>query len=140
MERLIKIGKINPKHASQIEYSRLGIGFEKLDRDVFDPEKAYDKLAAIGVKWVRIQSGWAKTESVKGQYDFSWLDKIVDNLIKRGLIPWMCLCYGNGLYDENAKNVFGAVGCPPIHSSEAKEAWSSYVKATVKHFKNRINY
>ena len=57
MERLIKIGEVEKKHSSTVNHSRIGIGFEKLDRDVFDPEKAYDKVAAIGVKWVRIQSG-----------------------------------------------------------------------------------
>ena len=113
MERLIKTGKVKPKHSSEIKTSKFGIGFEKLDRDVFNPEKAYDKLAAIGVKWVRIQSGWQRTEQQKGVYDFKWLDKVVDNLIARGCKPWLCLCYGNGLYDEAAAKVFGAVGCPP---------------------------
>ena len=51
MERLIKIGKIKPRKASEIKNSRIGIGFEKLDRKVFNPEKAYDKLAMIGAKW-----------------------------------------------------------------------------------------
>ena len=45
MERLLKIGTIKAKQAHQIRKSRLGIGFEKLDRAVFDPEKAYDKVA-----------------------------------------------------------------------------------------------
>ena len=62
MERLKKIGALERLSSSEIEYSKIGIGFEKLDRDVFDPEKAYDKVAAIGVKKVRIQSGWLKTE------------------------------------------------------------------------------
>ena len=85
MERLQQIGRIAPLHASRIKRSRMGIGFEKLDRNVFDPFKAYDKLAATGVKWVRIQSGWARTEKEKGVYDFSWLDSSVDELCARGL-------------------------------------------------------
>lgn len=140
MERLIEIGKVKPKHSNSIKHSRIGLGFEKLDRDVFDPEKAYDKVAELGVKWIRIQSGWAKTENVKGKYNFKWLDAIVDNLISRGLVPWMCLCYGNGLYDENAAKIFGCVGCPPIHTQEAKSAWNRYVKEVVKHFEGRIEY
>mgnify|MGYP003468440406 CR=1 FL=1 len=66
MYRLKKTASLRSKSAAEIKSSRLGIGFEKLDRDAFDPEKAYDKLAAVGVKWVRIQSGWAKTEKIKG--------------------------------------------------------------------------
>ena len=140
MERLIKVGKIIPKHSTQVKESRIGIGFEKLDRDVFDPNKAYDKVGELGVKWVRIQSGWERTEKVKGQYDFTWLDDIVDNLISRGLRPWMCVCYGHGLYDERAAKVFGSVGCPPIHTQEQRDAWIRYVKTLTAHYQGRINY
>lgn len=139
MERMLKIGGLKKRNSSEIHESRIGIGFEKLDRDVFDPEKAYDKMAETGVKWVRIQSGWQRTEKEKGIYDFRWLDSIVDNLIKRGMQPWMCLCYGNELYTEAAKKVFGAVGIPPIHSAEEKQAWYNYVEATVKHYAGRIS-
>ena len=34
VERLIKIGSVEPKNSAQISKSRIGIGFEKLDRDV----------------------------------------------------------------------------------------------------------
>ncbi len=138
MERLTKIGTVKPKSSLEVKNSRLGIGFEKLDRDVFDPEKAYDKVAALGVKWARIQSGWQRTEREKGVYNFEWIDKIVDNLIARGLRPWVCLCYGNELYTPAAKEVFGAVGCPPIATEEEREAWVNYVKAFTEHFKGRI--
>lgn len=135
-----KIGRLRSRCASEWQASRLGIGFEKLDRAVFDPERAYDKLANVGIKWVRIQSGWARTEQVPGVYDFSWLDGIVDNLLRRGMIPWMCLCYGNGLYDDFAKEVFGAVGCPPIHTEEQKAAWRRYVAAVADHFRGRVRH
>lgn len=140
MQRLKKIGKIIPKKSKDVVSSRLGLGFEKLDRDAFDPELAYDHVAETGVKWIRIQSGWAKTEKVKGVYDFSWLDSIVDNLLARGLKPWMCLCYGNALYSEAAKEVYGAVGVPPIHTEEERTAWINYVKALVNRYKDRIDH
>ena len=140
MERLTKIGNVKRKSGADVKRTRLGIGFEKLDRAVFDPEKAYDKVAAIGVKWIRIQSGWARTEKEPGVYDFAWLDEIVDNLLRRGLIPWMVLCYGNPIYSPYAAKYFGAVGCPPISTKEEMEAWIRYVEATVSHFKGRIPY
>ncbi|MBE6588588.1 MAG: hypothetical protein E7643_00280 [Ruminococcaceae bacterium] len=138
MERLQRLGRIVSKSASEVKESRLGIGFEKLDRDVFDPNKAYDKVARIGVKKVRIQSGWMKCEKEKGVYDFAWLDRIVGELLSRGLEPWLCLCYGNPLYTPLAQKVYGAVGCPPVQSEEEMSAWLSYVEATVKHFYGRI--
>ncbi len=45
MERLKKTGELRPLHSSEVSESRLGLGFEKLDRDAFDPEKAYDRVA-----------------------------------------------------------------------------------------------
>ncbi len=140
MERLVSVGKITSKKSININKSRIGLGFEKLDRDVFDPEKAYEYVAESGVKWVRLQSGWQRTERKKGIYDFMWLDKVVDKMISIGVEPWLCLCYGNELYSEQAKFVFGAVGVPPINSAEEKIAWTNYVKATVEHFKGRIHY
>lgn len=140
MERLIKTGKIKAKNSKEISVSRLGIGFEKLDRDAFNPEHAYDRVAELGVKWVRLQSGWAKTERQKGVYNFKWLDKVVDNLISRGLKPWICLCYGNGLYDEKANKVYGAVGIPPIYNNDDRTGWANYVSAIAKHFEGRVDY
>ena len=122
MERLIKLGEIEPINSANIAESPMGLGMEKLDRDAFDPEKVYDKVACLGVKWIRLQSGWQKTEKQEGVYDFSWLDIQVDNLLKRGLTPWLCLCYGNLLYDDLAKEYQGAVGCPPIRSERATAA------------------
>ncbi len=139
MERLKYLGQLEVAGATDIPHSRIGIGFEKLDRDVFDPEKAYDKVSRIGVKKIRIQSGWARTEKTPGVYDFAWIDKIVDNLLSRGLEPWICLCYGNPVYTALAKPVFGAVGCPPIATEREMNAWLAYVRATVVHFKGRIS-
>ena len=139
MERLICDGKIKFKASSEILFSRIGIGFEKLDRAVFDPEKAYDMVSKIGIKKIRLQSGWQRTETEKGVYDFSWLDGIVKNLVDRGMEPWLCLCYGNPLYTPLAKEVFGAVGCPPISTEEEYTAWLRYVSAVGEHYKGVIS-
>lgn len=138
MDRLTKIGNVRAMSAKEVDTSRLGIGFEKLDRAVFDPEKAYEPLAKIGVKYVRIQSGWQRTERIKGIYDFAWLDAIVDRLRSDGMIPWMNIVYGNEIYDERAAEAYGAVGCPPLFSDEAFNAWIAYVRALVVHFRGRV--
>jgi len=140
MDQLRTIGRVKAKNAKAVGPSRLGIGFEKLDRGAFEPEKAYDLVADLGVHYVRIQSGWQRTETVKGVYDFAWLDGIVDALIARGMEPWIDLCYGNPLYTESAKTVFGAVGCPPIFSGEERQAWSRYVDAVVRRYAGRVTW
>ena len=140
MERLKSVSRVYPKKSNHINNSKIGIGFEKLDRDAFDPEKAYDYIANSGVKWARLQSGWQKTERQKGVYDFDWLDAIVDKMISIGVEPWLCLCYGNQLYSKEAKTVYGAVGIPPINTQDERDGWQKYVQATVNHFKGRIHY
>ncbi len=134
------IGKINTDTVNK--NCRIGIGMEKLDRGRFDPEKVYDWVDKSGVKWVRIQSGWARCEKVKGKYDFCWLDEIVDNLLDIGCTPWLCLCYGNYLYqdvDEDNSDE-GAFGLPPIHTKEQRDAWANYVTAVAEHYKGKIKY
>ena len=80
MERLIKIGNVEPKKSGEIQFSKIGIGFEKLDRDVFDPEKAYDKIAEIGVKKREFsQVG----QDAKRKKEF---------MILNGLIPLLITC------------------------------------------------
>lgn len=134
------VGKVKAFSSSEVNESPVGLGFEKLDRGVFDPEKAYDKVAQLGVKWIRIQSGWARTETEKGVYHWEWLDSIVENLLRRGLQPWICLCYGNGLYDAAAAKIFGAVGCPPIHTEEQREAWMNYVSALTERYRRKVQW
>ena len=134
-----KIGDVKAYSSCEVSRSRVGVGFEKLDRAVFDPEKAYDHVAALGVKWVRLQSGWQRTETEKGVYHFEWLDDIVDNLRRRSVEPWVCLCYGNRLYDQQAAERFGGVGCPP-NSPEELPVWLAYVRETVRHFAGRVTW
>ena len=138
MKKLIEIGKIRPLGKSDEKNARFGIGLEKLDRNVFDPSKTYDRLADIGMKYVRLQSGWMRTEKEEGIYDFAWLDEIVDNLVSRGMEPWLCLCYGNPVYTESAKKYFGAVGCPPVFTEREKRGWANYCSALAGHYKGRI--
>ena len=140
MERMKKIGTLPLRSAAQVGPSRIGIGFEKLDRKVFEPEKAYDLVAASGVHYVRLQSGWQRTETEKGKYDFAWLDDIVDQLISRGMEPWIDLCYGNELYTPMAKEYFGAVGCAPIATEEEREGWLRYVKAVVTRYRGKVKW
>lgn len=133
-----KTGQMPAVHSKDVTSSPVGVGLEKLDRDVFDPTNCFAPLGELGVKWVRIQSGWQKTEQTKGVYDFAWLDYIVDNIIANGMTPWMCLCYGNILYDERCEGLAGGMGCPPIHDEQMKQGWINYCKAVAEHYKGRV--
>lgn len=133
------IGKLRRIPSSEIRESGVSIGFECLDRDLFEPEPCYGQLAAIGVKQARVQTGWWKCEKEKGAYDWRWLDGIVDNLLTRGIEVWFNVGFGNKLYMEDT---FGeaSVGFVPLYyGTECEEAWRNYCRALAEHYRGRVN-
>ena len=133
-----KIGNLRAFASSEIEKSKISIGFECLDRELFRPEPCYDPLQKTGVKYARCQTGWARCEKLRGVYDFSWLDAVVDNLRARGIEVWFNVGYGNPLYMKDIPNKTG-VGCVPLFfGEECLAAWKSYVSALAAHFAGRV--
>ncbi|MCR5264081.1 MAG: beta-galactosidase [Clostridiales bacterium] len=139
MYYLNEIGSINCMDSFHTSGNRFGIGLEKLDRSMYDPSDAYDRLKNTGVKLVRIQSGWAKTEKKEGIYDFAWLDDVVDNLTRRGMEPWICLCYGNPVYTSDAKDEFGCVNYPPVKTEREMNAWLEYCLKVVRRYIGKVS-
>ncbi|MEN6536511.1 MAG: beta-galactosidase [Bryobacteraceae bacterium] len=133
------IGRITPRPGTSITASPLSLGFETLDRNMFDPKRAYPHVAKLGVKWARLQTGWARTERTKGVYDFGWLDEVVDSLLKIGVQPWFNLGYGNTLYTPGAPHMT-AVGYVPFNSPEARAAWVAYTGRIADHFRGRVRH
>jgi len=132
------IGRIAPRSSKQIVASPFGVGFETLDRRLFDPEPTYERLERLGIKWARIQSGWCRCETTMGMYDFAWLDKIVDSLRDIGIQPWMNLTYGNKLYMPDAPNEY-AMGWAPV-TETARQGWIRFVRALTEHYRDRIRH
>lgn len=134
------IGKMALHTSAEIEKSFVSIGFETLDRDMFNAEKCYGPLGQTGIKYARCQTGWIKCEKEKGVYDFAWLDDIVNNLLKEGVEPWFSVTFGNPLYMDNISNP-ACVGCIPIlYGDEAMEAWLNYARRLTEHFKDRVTH
>ena len=93
-----RVGTLAPRSVKDIRSSNWTLGCEVLDRDFakFDEYKRF--LAPLGIKKIRLQSGWAKCERVKGVYDFSWLDHQVDYALAQGITPMLETDYGNPVY------------------------------------------
>jgi hypothetical protein len=130
------LGKVRPRHAREVQSSNWSVGAETMDRDftVYAHWKNY--LGPLGVKKARIQSGWAKTEKEKGKYDWAWLDEIVFDMVDQGVEPWVCLCYGNPVYEGGGGTGLGG-GLP--QSEQALEAWDRYVAAVVDRYKKHVD-
>jgi len=135
-EGYTKIGTIIPRAASEIESSNWSVGAETMDRDftIYRHWKKY--LGPLGVKRARIQSGWAKTEKIKGKYDWKWLDEIILDMVDQGVEPWVCLCYGNPIYEGGGGTGLGG-GMPT--SPEALAAWDRFVDAFVQRYKDQVD-
>ncbi len=131
--------RLRTRPSKEIAASPLSIGFETLDREMFDPERTYPYLAALGVKWARCQTGWARTEKTKGQFDFAWLDRVVDSLLAGGIQPWFNLGYGNTLYTPGAAHA-SAVGWAPLNSAEARQAWVRYVETIGRRYASKVKH
>ena len=132
---LKRLGTLKPKSVSEINASNWIIGCETLDRDMTDYEQYKTYLAPLGIKRLRMQAGWAKTEKIKGQYDWAWLDKIINDAAKRGLQPWLETSYGNPIY-AGGGGINLSAGIPT--SEEALRAWDKWVAALVSRYKDKV--
>lgn len=133
------LGKLAPRPSKAIAASPLSVGFETLDRKMFDPERTYQWIGQLGVKWARCQTGWARTEQTEGVYDFAWLDGVVDSLRNVGVQPWFNLGYGNRLYTPEVPDA-SAVGWVPLNNDAAKAAWVRYTGKIAAHFRDRVKH
>ena len=133
--QLKRIGTVTPRTAREVGLSKLAIGCEMLDRDYgnFESFKAY--IEPLGIKRIRLQAGWAKTEKKKGEYDFAWLDSIVDYLNARGMDVMMETSYGNPIYPGGG----GASLSDGLPTGDvALAAWDAWIAALAKHYKGRV--
>lgn len=129
------LGKIKPRSTQEIKSSNWILGCETLDRDMADYQQYKEYLAPLGAKRIRLQAGWAKTEKVKGVYDWEWLDRIIDDAVSRGIEPWLEASYGNTLYPGGG-GINLSAGIPT--SEEALAAWDRWVEAMVLRYKGKV--
>lgn len=130
------IGTVQNRNANEIESSNWIIGCETLDRDMADYHQYKEYLVPLGIKRLRMQAGWAKTEKQKGVYDWAWLDAIITDASSRGLEVWLETSYGNPIY-QGGGGINLSAGIPT--SKEALDAWDNWVNALVNRYKNNIH-
>jgi hypothetical protein len=130
-----RIGTLKPKSTHDINSSNWIIGCETLDRDLTDYHQYKTYLEPLGIKKLRMQAGWAKTEKVKGVYDWKWMDAIINDAASRGLEPWLETGYGNTIYPGGG-GINLSAGIPT--SPEALKAWDNWVTALVNRYKNQV--
>jgi hypothetical protein len=129
------LGSVKSRSTAEITGSNWLLGCETLDRDYADWDAYKEYIAPLGIKRLRMQGGWAKTEKVKGQYDFAWLDHIIADAHARGFQPWLQTGYGNSIYPGGGGTNLSA-GLPT--SLEALAAYDKWVAAMVTRYKDKV--
>ena len=71
-----RIGTLRTRTAAEVGPANWTIDGAPVDRDFVDFDKYCDYLPPLGVSKIRILSGWAKSEKVRGTIDVAWLDHI----------------------------------------------------------------
>ncbi len=128
-------GTLRARSTQEISGSNWLLGCETLDRDYADWDQYRDFIAPLGIKRLRMQAGWAKTEKIAGVYDFGWLDHIINDASALGFQPWLQASYGNPIFPGGGGANLGA-GLP--RSPEALRAWDLWIAATVRRYKDRV--
>lgn len=85
-----------------------------------------EKMAALGIKWVRMDFFWHHIEKEKGEYDFSDYDILMGHLERHKIRPLFILDYGNDHYEKGAPK-----------SPEAQAAFVKFVRAAVSRYRGR---
>nr|HPM83193.1 beta-galactosidase [Candidatus Anammoximicrobium sp.] len=130
------LGTIQPRSVSEIDAGQnWALGCETLCRDYIYWDTYKDYVAPLGIKTIRLQGGWAKTEKVPGVYDFAWLDYVIDDALSKGLEIWLETDYGNPIYEGAGTADLGA-GFPT--SEVGLAAWDRWVEAMATRYKDKV--
>jgi len=130
-----QLGVIQQKSVSEVDSTPWSLGCETLCRDYIDWNLYKEYVAPLGIKLVRLQGGWAKTEQEAGVLNFKWLDDIVDDALARGLSVWLETDYGNPIYEGGGGRDL-AGGFPT--SEVALAAWDKWVEAMATRYKDKV--
>ena len=133
------LGTVLPRHAREIQGSNWSVGAETMDRDYTVYKAWREYLGPLGIKRARIQAGWAKTEKTPGHYDWAWLDEIILDMPKQGVKPWVCLSYGNPLYQASPDAKLANLGSNPSTDPKVMQPWLRFVAAFVERYKGVVD-
>jgi hypothetical protein len=88
------------------------------------------KMAAAGIRWVRLFPDWNQIEPSKGKWDWSLMDSMINSAASNGISV-------SGLFLYNAKWINSVTHTFPTNDYPA---WSDYVSNVVRHASGRICY
>lgn len=92
------------------------------------------RLAALGVRVVRLDFTWSLVERQRGRYDFAGYEPVINALSAGGIRPLCVLGYSNSLYETLPAPPAMVIG---PHTDEVRQAFARFAAAAAAHFKGR---
>lgn len=106
-------------------------------------ERDLDLIAAAGIKFVRMDFDWQKTEKSSGIYDWSEYDALTGELDQRGMRAIYILDYTHSAYEPKVASRHALEPhIPEMHTAsprhpESIAAFARWAAASARHFHNR---
>ena len=98
-----------------------------------DINRELDAVAKTNASWLRVLVDWSRIESTRGQYDWGYLDNIVDNAQARGLRVLGVLAYTpTWARPEGPGKLFWTV--PPVNPGD----FANFSQAVIQRYGDRI--
>jgi hypothetical protein len=101
-----------------------------------DPDADYAHMAAAGIRVVRMDLNWARTEPARGQYDWSYADALVTKAAAHNLRPLLILAYSNPVYDGPSAAPRGIRMQAAPARPDTDAAFARWAAAAAQHFRS----
>ncbi|MCL5961592.1 MAG: endo-1,4-beta-xylanase [Chloroflexi bacterium] len=121
---LVATAEVTPAPTVQGD-SHFGVTWINPPGQVASPQRTRQAVD-LGARWDRFPFYWNEIQPAEGSFDFSYLDRAVDNDISHGF--------------QVQGILLGAPGWAVKGGRISPEAWQNYVTQTVSHFKGRVRY
>ena len=89
-------------------------------------ERVAEAAQRIGVKWSREEFSWHRIEPRKGEFDFSFYDKVVETAIRHGISVYGLFDYWSTWAEE--------------YTEEGYRDYCTALRETVRHFKGKVRH
>ena len=128
------IGTLRPRDAAEVGDAGWVICPGCFERGFSIWEEQRDYIGPLGIKFLRVQVSWAKTEREKGKFDFTWLDELVDYCGCNGISPIFETSYGNPIHEGGG----GATLRAKFPSGDGLLLWDDWIDRLTKRYGDRV--
>lgn len=135
---VVSLISVSPSPANAVVAPADGYGFGSgamwVTNSAADNNRELDAVAKTGASWIRLLVDWSAVERTKGQYDWGYVDNMVNTAASHGLRVLGVIGYTPlWVRPQGAQMLF------PTSPPRDLAAWSGFVTAAAQRYAGRIN-